>query len=165
MPPHDRNLCESCLHKEYEDFAHECIHESMEKNDSWLEQYRINNWPRWDYSLEDCTLTFSEAGKAKVICSVRAVGSVQGGSWEWSWGNKNLPDACKNRMEEVRALGEEKGWRNLRDLFLDNKEYLGWEFASITSHVLDGIAVYRCPDSETPGYFMYLVILSSEFVN
>jgi len=69
-------------------------------------------------------------------------------------------------MDEVRALGQEKGWERLSQLFLDNdNDYLGWELASVTSHVLDGIAVYRCPDSETPGYFMYLVILSSEFVN
>ena len=138
----------------------------MEKNEAWLGRYRIREWPRWDYSLEDCTLTFSHEGKPKVICDIRAVGSVQGESWEWSWGNKNLPDACKDRMDQVRALGQEKGWERLSQLFLENdKDYLGWELASVTSHVLDGTAVYRCPDSETPGYFMYLVILSSEFVN
>ena len=166
MAGHNRQLCENCLREEYEHFAHECIHESITKNEAWLDQYRIRSWQRWDYSLDDCTLTFSQAGETKVLCDVRAIGSVQGDSWEWSWGNKNLPDACKGRMDEVRALGQEKGWERLSQLFLDNdNDYLGWELASVTSHVLDGIAVYRCPDSETPGYFMYLVILSSEFVN
>jgi len=136
----------------------------MAKNAAWLEQYRINDWPRWDYSLANCTLTFSEGGQAKVICNMRAVGSVQGSSWEWSWGNENLPDACKNRMEEVQSFGEEKSWDKLTKLFLNNEEYLGWELASVTSHVLDGIGVYRCPH-ETPGSFLYLVILSSDFVN
>lgn len=53
----------------------------------------------------------------------------------------------------------------IASLFLKNEESLGWELASVTVHLLQGIAVYRCPDSQTPGYFMYLVILSSEFVN
>jgi hypothetical protein len=165
MSDHNRHLCEACLNDEYDDYSHECVHASMALNKLWLEKYKIKDWPRWDYSLEECTLTFSEAGKAKVICEIRAVGSVQGNSWEWSWGNVNLPDSCKNRIDEVRAFGEEKQWSKLTSLFLDNDDYLGWELASVTVHLLDGIAAYRCPDSETPGYFMYLVILSAQFVN
>jgi len=160
-----RHLCDACLADEYDSWAHDRIHESMAQNDAWLEKYKINDWPHWHYSLEDCTLTFSEHGKAKVICDIRAVGSVEGNSWEWSWGNKNLPDSCKNRMEEVRKFGEHKQWHKLTSLFLDNDDYLGWELASVTVHLLGGTAVYRCPDSETPGYFMYLVILASRFVN
>ncbi len=166
MSDHDRHLCENCLREEYEEFAHECIHESIAQNELWLDKYRIKHWPRWDYSLEECTLTFSEAGKPKVICDIRAVGSVQGDSWEWSWGNGNLPESCKDRMGVVHSFGKEKQWEKLTSLFLKNdNNYLGWELASVAVHILGGIAVYRCPDSETPGYFMYLVILSSQFVN
>ncbi len=166
MVEHDRRLCENCLREEYETFAHECVHESIALNDLWIEKYKIDDWPRWDYSLEDCTLTFSQAGQPKVVCEIRAVGSIQGDSWEWSWGNRNLPDTCKERMEGVRTFGEEKQWPKLTSLFLDNNDdYLGWELASVAVHVLGGTATYRCPDSETPGYFMYLVILSSQFVN
>jgi hypothetical protein len=165
MSDHDRQVCESCLREEYEEFAHDSIHASIDQNEVWLEKYKINDWPRWDYSLEDCTLTFSEAGEPKVICDIRAVGSVQGNSWEWSWGNKNLPDSCKGRMDEVRSFGEEKEWEKLTSLFVDNSDdYLGWELSSVAVHLLGGTAVYRCPDSETPGYFMYLVVLSSQFV-
>jgi hypothetical protein len=165
MSDHERHLCETCLQDEYKEFAHDCIHRSIAQNNLWLEKYKINAWPRWDYLLEENTLTFSDAGKAKVVCNIRAVGSVQGDSWEWSWGNMNLPESCKIRMNEVREFGEEKQWDRLTSLFLENTEDLGWELAAITVHVLGGAAVYRCPDSETPGYFMYLVILSSEFVN
>lgn len=160
-----RHLCDACLSDEYDSWAHDRVHESIDQNEIWLEKYKINDWPRWDYSLEDCTLTFSKDGKAKVICDIRAVGSVQENSWEWSWGNKNLPDSCKDRMEEVRDFGEHKQWSKLTSLFPDSTDYLGWELASVTVHLLGGTAVYRCPDSETPGYFMYLVVLASKFVN
>ena len=165
MSGHGRNLCESCLANEYEEFAHKCVHLSIDQNEVWLEKYKINDWPRWDYSLEMATLTFSKEGRAGVVCQIQAVGSVQGDSWEWSWGNANLPAACKTRMHEVREFGEELKWTRLSSLFLDDQEGLGWELASVAVHLLDGTAVYRCPDSETPGYFMYLVILSSEFVH
>ena len=161
---HDRHLCDDYLQVEYKAFVHRCVHASIELNKAWMETYRINEWPRWDFSLEECTLTFSQGGKPRVICDMRAVGSVQGDFWEWSWGNKNLPDPCKDRLDGVRSFGEEKEWNKLTSLFLDNDEYLGWELASVTVHLLGGTAVYRCPDSEAPGSFTYLVILSSQFV-
>jgi hypothetical protein len=129
------------------------------------EIYKIRSWPRWDYSLEEATLTFSEDGKAKVICEIQAVGSVVGEEWEWSWGNSNLPNTCKSRMLAVKEFCSEKQWNKLTSLFLPSNEYLGWELASIAVHLLGGTGVYRCPDSETPEYFMYLAILSSRFVN
>lgn len=164
MNKHDRQLCEACLQKEYEAYAHDRIHDLIDQNEVWFRDYKIKSWPRWDYSLEDATLTFSENGNAKVVCDIQAVGSVLGDEWEWSWGNKNLPETCKNRMQVVKEFGEEKQWSKLTSLFLPNDEYLGWELASVTVHLLGGTAVYRCPDSETPGYFMYLAILSSRFV-
>lgn len=165
MSVHDRSLCQACLEEEYDEFAHERVHESMAQNEIWLEKYKINDWPRWDYSLDEATLTFSKEGKAKVVCQMQAIGSVQGDSWEWSWGNANLEDSCKTRVHEIRDFGEAKQWSKLTSLFLENDEYLGWELASIAVHLLGGTAVYRCPDSQTPGYYLYLVILSSAFVN
>ena len=165
MSGHDWNLCPECREEEYETWAHERIHESIERNSLWLKSFKINDWPRWNYSLDDCTLTFSKDGVAEVVCDIQAVGSVQSDSWEWSWGNRNLPDACKTQLHGVREFGETKGWSKLTSLFLENSEHLGWELASVTSHLLHAQAVYRCPDSETPGYFMYLVILASRFVN
>jgi len=149
MSDNPNHLCEPQISEEYEAWAHERIHESIAQNNIWVEKYKINDWPRWDYSLEHATLTFSEDGNLKVVCSIQAVGSAQEDSWEWSWGNANLPDACKTRMSEVKQFGEKKQWGRLASLFLKNEESLGWELASVTVHLLQGIAVYRCPDSQT----------------
>lgn len=165
MSKHDRHLCEGCLQQEYAAYAHDRVHESIDQNKTWFAKYKIDSWPRWDYSLEDATLTFSEDGNAKVICEIQAVGSVMGNEWEWTWGNKNLPLSCKSHMMVVKEFGEEKNWQKLTSLFLPSDEYLGWELASIAVHLLGGIGVYRCPDSQTPGYFMYLAVLTSQFVN
>jgi hypothetical protein len=164
MGEHDRLLCTACTEEECEDFKHACIHESMAKNDIWLKKYKIMDWPRWDYSMEDATLTFSEEGKVKVICDMQVVGSTCGNSWEWSWGNITYPMACRNRMDEVRVFGEEKEWGLLSTLFLTNDEYLGWACAAIANHVLNGIGAYRC-SSGPEGDFVYVVILASRFVN
>ncbi len=62
----------------------------------------------------------------------------------------------------MRVFGEEKQWKKLTQLFLDCDEYTGWACSSMANRVLRGIGTYRCP-GETG--FVYLVILSSEFVN
>lgn len=166
MSDHDRHLCEACLLQEYKSFSHRCIHESMAQNEVWIDKFRIDSWPRWDYSMENSTLIFSEKGKAKVICKIEVAGSTTQQSWEWSWGNENLPTICRKRMGLVHALGEEKQWDRLTTLFLESDEYVGWECASVASHVLGGIGVYRCPNSGgTEEDAVYVVVLSAEFVN
>lgn len=166
MSDHDRNLCQICLRKEYMSFSHGCIHESMAQNEAWMQKFRINDWPRWDYSMENSTLIFSEEGKAKVICKIEVVGSTTPQSWEWSWGNENLPVVCRTRMGAVYELGEQRQWERLTTLFLESDQYVGWECASVASHVLNGIAVYRCPNSGgSEEDAVYVVVLSAEFVN
>lgn len=145
---HDRNLCANCLKEEYEDFRHICVHESQDKNDDWFARYGVDSYPRWDYEMHDATLTFSGGTCGDLICKMQVVGSHHGSSWEWSWGNPNLPIECRTRMEEVRAFGEEKGWLRLSTLFLDYDGFVGWECVSIASHVLSAIGVYRCGDEE-----------------
>ena len=166
MSDHDRHLCETCLLEEYESFSHDCIHESMAKNKLWIEKYGIDEWPRWDYSMENATLIFSNEGKARVICEIEVIGSTAPKSWEWSWGNENFPLTCRKRMGAVYAFGEEKEWNRLTTLFLESDEYVGWECASVASHVLNGIGAYRCPNSGgNKEDAVFVVILSAEFVN
>jgi hypothetical protein len=78
---HEGHLCETRLKEELGEFTHTCVHESMTKNETWFAKYKIDDLPRWDYSMEDATLIFSEDGKAKVICDMQVVGSTQDDSW------------------------------------------------------------------------------------
>jgi hypothetical protein len=166
MNDHERNLCNTCLQQEYELFRHDCFHELMKQNAALTQKYRLGAWPRWDYSMEDATLIFSEEGNAKVICQIEVAGSTTPTSWEWSWGNEHFPLTCRRRMGEVYAFGEEKQWESLISLFLKYDEYVGWECASIANHVLNGLGVYKCPSSDGGKEdAVYVVILSAEFVN
>lgn len=162
-----RQICNACLEKEYETYAHARVHESMQRNDGWINGFMINDWPRWDYDHEVGRLIFSERGCAKVIADVVAVGTVnrRGTRWEWSWGNPNFPAHSRESMSIVRAFGEEKEWPKLTTLFLENDEYLGWELSAISAHILDAEGAYRCPDSDEPGNFIYLLAFNTRSVN
>jgi hypothetical protein len=77
-----RHLCEKCREKEYEKYAHDLVHEGMARNEKWLSEYRIEDWPRWEYELENSTLTFSIDGKAQVLAGIEVVGSTDEDKWE-----------------------------------------------------------------------------------
>ncbi len=91
---------------------------------------------------------FLRERKSKVVCEIEVVGSTTVESWEWSWGNETLPTVCRTRMSLVFEFGEQKQWNRLTTLFLENDEYVGWECASVASHILGGIGVYKCPNSD-----------------
>jgi hypothetical protein len=166
MSDRERGLCATCSQPEYELFRHDCFQETMAQNDLLIEKYRLGSWPRWDYSMEDATLIFSESGKAKVICQIEVAGSTTPKSWEWSWGNENFPIVCRNRMGTVRSLGEEKQWEELASLFLEYDERVGWECCAVANHLLGGIGIYRCPNSGlSKEDAVFVVVLSAEFVN
>lgn len=116
--------------------------------------------------MEAATLTFSENGEAKVVCDIEVVGSTTADSWEWSWGNETLPIECRARMGLVFEFGEHKQWNRLTTLFLESDEYVGWECASVASHILGGIGIYKCPSSDgDKAHAVYVVILSVNFAN
>jgi len=161
----NRHLCTDCLEEEYETYVHARVHESMERNKQWMNRFRIGTWPRWDYDLESCTLTFSQDSQPRVVADIEAVGTVQGSQWEWAWGNRNLSANCRSRIGTVRDFGEEKEWDKLTTLFLESDEYLGWELTSVAAHILGAEGGYRCPYGDKPGNSLYVVAFNTRFVN
>jgi hypothetical protein len=169
MNTHTPETCAVCIHTEYDEFRHICIHESIDKNEELKKVYKLFTWPQWDYQMEEAKLIFSQDGKPRVICQMQIAGSTQGDTWEWSWGNPGTLEVCRSKMCVVHELGEQKQWERLTTLFLPNDEYVGWECAGVANHLLGGLGVYRCPTSDskrTDGLVdaVYVVILSATFV-
>jgi hypothetical protein len=160
----DRHLCEDCLEKEYEAYRHARVHEAIKRNEAWMEKYRVGQWPRWDYDFETETLTFSEDGQPRVIADMIVVGSLHGSEWEWAWGNPHMPARSREKMSTVREFGEEKEWSKLTTLFLEGDQYLGWELAAISAHLLGADGAYRCPDSQIPGNFTFVLVFETRYV-
>jgi hypothetical protein len=162
---HQRHICDACLESEYKTYAHARVHEWMANNKIWLERFAINSYPRWDYDPSADQLKFSQDGRLRVVADVVTIGGVdnQGTQWEWTWGNPNHPDSSRIPMQAVREFGMEKEWARLTTLFLENDEYLGWELSSIAAHILGAEGIYRCPDSNEPGNFTYLAVMSTHF--
>ena len=141
--------CDDC----FEEFAHPLVHESQEKNDRFRVKY--GQHARWDWDDERSTLTFSDPERPSLEIDVSIVGTTQGEQWEWSWANKNIPQANKVDIEKVREFGESNGFDKLTKDFLDADEYTGWEMTSIAVHVLGAKGSYRFPTDQGFCYLVY----------
>ncbi|HEY1804694.1 MAG TPA: hypothetical protein VGG45_09455 [Terracidiphilus sp.] len=142
-------LCDDC----FAEFLHPLVHESIEKNERFDAEYGGRD--RWDWDSDLNILTFSGHGQpiVRIHCSI--VGTTQGNRWQWSWGNRNLPDVAKRELEKVLEFGEANGFEKLTSAFLEADEYTGWEMTAIAVHILDAPGSYRFPTEHGFCYLAY----------
>jgi hypothetical protein len=97
--------------QELSDFKHKAAHQLMALNEKSGELYQISKWPRWDYDLDEATLTFSRDGIPQVIASVQVVGttSKRGKTWLCAWANSYLPAAAVNQIQKSETLARLRG--------------------------------------------------------
>ncbi|MES1153195.1 MAG: DUF6882 domain-containing protein [Dongia sp.] len=150
----------------YPDWRHEAFKELEAKNARLRGEFRIGDWPRFDYDIPAGTLTFSEEGVAKVIAEIQVAGSTSrgAGNWRWAWANTSVPPARTTDAALVRAFGEERGipelvHESVRDVDL---EALGWEMVAVMVRVTNALGAYRPPRGE--GSSLFLTVKSVAWV-
>src|SRR5690348_4131607 len=79
----------------YPDWRHEAFKELEAKNARLRAEFKIGDWPRFDYDIAAGTLTFSDAGRVRVIAEIQVAGSTseKAGNWRWAWANQHVPQA------------------------------------------------------------------------
>jgi hypothetical protein len=96
--------------QEFKEFAHESVHQLMDLNKQYQEEFKIGSYERWNYDLETATLTFSHEQVRRVVAQIQAAGSIsnKSKSWLWSWANESLPDHVTDSILAVKEWGGAK---------------------------------------------------------
>jgi hypothetical protein len=143
----------------YPDWRYEAFKELEAKNERLSAEFRIGEWPRFDYDIPAGKLTFSKAGVVRVAAEIQFIGSTsaEGGNWRWAWADPQVPAACAADATLVRAFGEKHGiaelvYETVRDADLEG---LGWEMAGVTVRVTNALGAYR-PPGERGSLFLSL---------
>lgn len=133
------------------------------RQDQLSAQYGLGKYPHYDWNQESGHLIFSDNGQARVIADIQFVGSLstRSNTWLWSWGNQSILEPVKQRVREVRALGEDRRYLKLASACWPAEESDGWEMAAITAYVLGAAGVYRSPDDRG---FSFLVMTDVQLV-
>ncbi len=150
--------------EEFLHFRHESIHALKRLNEACEKAFRISSWPRYDYDLDLCILTFSQDGIAKVVASILVVGttSQSGGTWLWSWANGHLPESVSESVKKVRDFGVSEKIAELAEPYAPDDEYLGWAMTAVAARIMDAKGAYRCPGDN--GY-IYMIFRDVAFAD
>ncbi len=101
---------------DYDEFAHRAVHELMQLNSKYQEEFRIGSYGRYDYDLESGTLVFSNDGVPGVIAEIQVVGtdSTASKTWLWSRENASIPEHAKRDLSVVLNSARNTVSRNLQ---------------------------------------------------
>lgn len=151
----------------YHGWRHEAIHQLQAKNERLKAEFRLDDWPRFDYDVDAGHLIFSENNVPKVIAEIQIAGttSFKAGDWLWAWANAHWSPESASDSQLVRSFGEEHGiceltHENVED---DDLNTLGWALTSVTARICNAIGAYRPPRDEGGG--LYLIYKSMKWAN
>lgn len=135
-----------------------------EKQDSFLEFYKINDHERWDWYQETGLLIFSHGGKPQVEAKVSFSGSFSTNSetWMWAWANSSFLEPVKSASAAMRELGESEGFMQLSCALWPADEVDGWEMTAVMAKACGAIGAYR---TKSESGFIYMVVESARWVN
>lgn len=128
-------------------------------------EFRLDQWPRWDWDQDERQLVFSEGGVPGVVAGIQFVGSfsTETGTWLWAWDNPHLDPGIWQSILEVRKFGETHDIAQLTTAKWPANDVDGWEMTSISAYVLQAKGVYRTP--RDAGGFTYMILTSVEWAD
>ena len=142
----------------YPNWRHDAVHELQAKNERLRKEYRLGDWPRYDYDMEAGVLIFSDQGVAKVIAEIQIAGStsMNAGNWLWAWGNSHWPQELTTDSLLARSFGEEHGICELMHDYVDGDDLngLGWKLTAVMAKLAHVAGAYRPPRSEGGGLYV-----------
>jgi hypothetical protein len=143
----------------YPDWRHEAFHMLQAKNAEDREEFKLGDWPRYDYDIPTRSLIFSEDGKAKVTADIQVVGttSERAGNWLWAWANDHWPLEATEDAERACRFGEEHGIDELISGYVEDDDLnsLGWQLTAIAARICDGAGAYRPPSDDGSLFLLY----------
>jgi hypothetical protein len=130
---------------------------------SFMDDYNVGDYERWDWDQESGKLIFSHDGEPVVECEIDFVGSIstRSDTWLWAWANTSLLDKIKEKSRCVREIGDDNNFMELACALWPADEVDGWEMTAIMAKATNAIGAYRTP-SETG--FSYMVVSSVKWL-
>jgi hypothetical protein len=71
----------------FQEYLAEAVDELKTKQDRTFAEFKIGEYPKWNWDQTTGQIVFSRDGKPQVIARIQFVGSIstKSGTWRWSW--------------------------------------------------------------------------------
>ena len=134
------------------------------RQNSFIEEFNLNDHERWDWDQESGLLIFSHAGEPQVEAEIHFAGSFSAktNTWMWAWANRYLNENVKSASRAIQNIGLDRHLMKLACAHWAAEEVDGWEMTSILAEELKAIGAYRTPSEN--GY-TFMVVTKAKWVN
>jgi hypothetical protein len=111
----------------------------------------FGKFARWDLSMDDGVLIFSNPDGTTASCPAQIIGSFdsQDNTWLWAWDNPSVPDKLKKDALQVKAFGEQHGLIQLTSAQWPATESNAWEMVALATKLCGEQGAYRGPAGST----------------
>lgn len=135
----------------------------QEKQQPFLDEFRITEHDRWDWDQDSGLLVFSNAGTPRVEAEISFSGtlSTARNTWMWAWANDSLTEKIKSDSLAMRELGDDENYLKLASALWPANEADGWAMTAVMAMALDAIGAYRTPDEAG---FAYMIVKSARWL-
>lgn len=164
VPPKARGERARLTPAEQQDLIHHAVHELQAKQAKIGARWKIGGESaleagRWDYNIDEQTMTFSEGGQPRVVADMRAVGSYAETSktFQWYWhtlGERNHP--VVSDVTDLEGFGLVRGIERLTKVWWECDLQEGWEMTALAAYLLEAEAGYRAPTAD--GMYLYMLL-------
>ena len=88
--------------EQYWEFEHNAVHDLIDMNKRFMEEFKIGSWERWDYDQDSGLFTFSHEGLVRVKAEFEFVGTFASSdnSFMWSWANDSFAPRYTPRCQK-----------------------------------------------------------------
>ncbi len=149
---------------ELQDIIRSSVEYLNEKQQSFIETFKLNDHERWDWYQDSGLLVFSHEGKPQVEAEIHFSGSFSktSNTWMWAWANSSLSEKVKSSSRMIQDMGYERELMQLASAHWAAEEVDGWEMTAVLAKALNAIGAYRTP-GENGATFM--VVTKARWVN
>lgn len=149
----------------YEKYADKICQKLTEFQNSFRNEYDIDNYANWFYNQSSEILRLHSDDK-EVYFKYIPVGtfSQNTNTWMWAWANEDSVEPRKFRTLKIKEFGKKKNYDNLSNAHFNGDKYTGWELTSIAFEIIGGIGTYRVISDHLEKYFLLTEQITKEEV-
>lgn len=139
--------------EQFERFIADCAQALQAKQALLQSQFGLDRFTRWQLEQDASVLCFmTQDGRDQLRFRVTPIGTYARAqeTWKWAWANAKLPQAVRERAEQLKALRDKTDY----DCFADVEAFtvddtMAWELAAASVATLDALGCYRAPNRDT----------------
>jgi hypothetical protein len=141
---------------EFDTYLATALDELKKKQDYLEAEFGLGRYERFFVDYEKLELQFLNGEQVALSFAITPVGShvPEKNSWQWSWGNKSLPEHVRQKAAAAQKLYDISGMDVFKQPTAAIDEAMAWEFVALSAKATGAMGAYSMPQRNLRAYVL-----------